>query len=329
MSTLFGTYTSECRKAVLPIVEERQNLLYAIGNYEGLEHSPRIFYAAGVSNQSIVPTIFWCVDALKARRFFVVGSEEVWSRTAAEISKDSIKANGATLAGESYLPMGALEADALVEAIKAAKPDVVISTIVGESNPPFYAGLQKAGLTADKLPVVSHTVSEDELRQIPPAQIAGHFSGWNYFQSVDRPANRDFVRRFKARYGEDRVTSDAVVAAYDSVLIWSQSVNELGSAEPNELLEHFSRQSLNAPDAIVTIDIASHVFWRQFHLGRARSDGQFDVVWSITKPIRPMTQTMTRTTEQWQTFLDGLHNRWGGRWSSALGTRPGSDLSPK
>ena len=218
----------------------------------------------------------------------------------------------------------------MVGAIKAAGPDVVLSSIVGDSNLPFYSALRRDGLSPEKLPVISYSVAEDELRQIPPGDVTGHYAAWNYFQSVDRPANREFVRRFKARFGDDRVTSDAIVAAYNSVMIWAQTVDELGSPEPGTVIEHLGRQSLNAPDAIVTVDPESHVCWRQFHVGRARPDGQFDIVYSITKPVRPLTFFPTRL----ERAVAGVPGRDPGRMgrpsSSALGpsTPPPAAVPP-
>jgi urea transport system substrate-binding protein len=330
VSVIFGAYTSESRKAVRAVVEERYNLLFAPGVYEGIERSSRVIYAGGSANQYVPPVIRWAVDTLKSRRFYVVGSEEIWSRSVAEVAKDSIKAAGAELAGESYLPMNGSDVEAMVRAIKEARADIVLSSILGDSNSPFYSALRRDGLSPDKLPVVSYSVAEDELRQLPPGDVAGHYSAWNYFQSVDRPANREFVRKFKARFGDDRVTSDPIVAAYNSVMIWAQTVEELGSPEPSTVIEQLGRQSLNAPDAIVTIDPESHVCWRQFHIGRAGPDGQFAIVYSITKPVRPLTFFPTRSSEQWRAFLGGIQAGWGGRDSSTSAVPPAaSDTSPK
>jgi urea transport system substrate-binding protein len=87
-SVLIGGWTSECRKAMLAVVEEKGSLLIFPSNFEGIERSPHIVYSSGSANQVFPPTVRWCVDALKARKFFVVGTEEVWSRCVAEVSKD-------------------------------------------------------------------------------------------------------------------------------------------------------------------------------------------------------------------------------------------------
>ena len=32
--------------------------------------------------------------------------------------------------------------------------------------------------------------------QFPPAEVTGHYAAWSYFQSIDRPESREFVRKF-------------------------------------------------------------------------------------------------------------------------------------
>jgi urea transport system substrate-binding protein len=316
---LVGGWTAECRKALLAVVEEKRSLLIFPSNFEGIEYSPHVVYAGGSANQVFLPAVRWCFDALKARRFFVVGTEEVWSRCVAELSKDAIRASGGESVGESYQPLAGGDAAALVEAIRAARPDVVLNMMVGDSNLPFYAALRRAGLAPDKLPVLAFNIAEDELRRFPPGDVTGHYSAWDYFQALDRPENVEFVRRFKARFGAERTIGDAMEAAYNGVMIWAQAAEEAGTGEPGAVLAHFDRQSFDAPEGVVTIDPASRVAWRPFHVGKARPDAQFDIVWSLDKPNQPVPYVGTLSKAQWHALLDGLKARWGGRWSLSSG----------
>jgi urea transport system substrate-binding protein len=314
---------------MLAVAEEHKNLLIFPANFEGIESSYHVIYSGGSANQVILPGVRWCFDALKARKFFVVGTEEVWSRVVAEMAKDAVKASGGELAGESYLPLVGGDTPALVEAVRAAKPDVVLNILVGDSNIPFYAALHQAGLTSDKLPVLAFNVSEDELRRFPPGDVTGHYAAWSYFQSLDRPENFEFVRRFKARYGDNRVISDSMTAAYNGVMIWSQAAEEAGTGDPKAVIQQFDRQSFDAPEGVVTIDPDSWAAWRPFFVGKARADGQFDVVSSIGKPIHPVTYVLTRPRAEWDALLGALKARWGGRWSSSEPSHPNATPSAK
>jgi urea transport system substrate-binding protein len=315
VSVIFGCWSSASRKSVKPVVEELKHLLFYPTCYEGLEQSPHIVYTGAAPNQQVIPAVSWCHETLKARKFFLVGSDYVWPHCVNEIVKDELKALGAECVGESYILFGAAEVDDSIKAIQKAAPDVIISTVVGDSNGPFYEGLQTAGSLPERTPVLSFSIAEDELRKLPVRFMVGDYAAWDYFQSIDRPENRDFIRRFQKLYGANRVTSDVIAAAYNSVYLWAHAVEEAQSAEIPEVLKAVRRQSLNAPEGIVSIDEETQHTWRPVHVGRIRSDGQFDIVWRSVKPVRPVPYPRSRPRAEWDALLDSLYRRWGG-WAN-------------
>ncbi len=323
---IFGCWTSASRKSVKPVVEQKNHLLIYPMAYEGLEQSPNIIYTGAAPNQQVIPALSWCFERLKARKFFLVGSDYIWPHCVNEIAKDQLKALGAECVGESYILFGSADVTASVEAIRKANPDVIISTVVGDSNGPFYQKLQTAGILPERTPVLSFSIAEDELRKLPRSVMVGDYAAWDYFQSIDRSENHKFVERFRKRYptdpvdGTERVTSDVIEAAYNSVWLWAQAVYEAGSEEVGDVIRAMRRQSLNAPEGIVTVDEETQHTWRPVYVGRIRSDGQFDIVWNSEKPIRPIPYPRSRSRAEWDSYLDDLHRRWGG-WANP-GTAP-------
>jgi urea transport system substrate-binding protein len=300
--------------------------------YEGLEQSPHIVYTGAAPNQQVIPAVSWCFETLKARRFFLVGSDYVWPHCVNEIIKDQLAALGAECAGESYVTFGSGDVGQALEAIVKAKPDVIISTVVGDSNEPFYRRLKGAGLLPDRIPVLSFSIAEDELRKLPVREMVGDYAAWDYFQSIDRPENLEFVRKFKALYGAQRVTSDVIEAAYYSVRLWAQAVAEAESAVVADVLKAIRHQSLNAPEGIVSVDDETQHTWRPVYVGRIRADGQFDLVWSSEKAVRPIPYPSSRSHADWDEFLSGLYRAWGG-WANpgaAGSSRPkaGAGVAP-
>ena len=328
VAALFGCWTSESRKAVLPVLDEMNGLLFFPGNFEGMERSSRIIYAGGAANQSVLPTVRWAYDSLNSRKFFVVGLEEVWSRCSSEIAKDGIKAAGGELVGEKYMIAQAPAIEAIVQAIAQAKPDVVLNFMYGESNLAFYTAMRRAGLASDKQAIIAFGFAEDESRRFQQADIINQYAAWNYFQSVDRPENRAFIKKFQAKFDGNRVIGDPMIAAYNSIKFWARSAGEVGSDNIKALTANLPRQSMDAPDGIVTIDGDSQAVWRPFHVGRYSSTGQFQIIWSIEKPIRPVLYVGTRTQDQWITFLDDLRTHWQGRWSASPDSGPAPVLAP-
>ncbi len=147
-------------------------------------------------------------------------------------------------------------------------------------------------------------------------EMAGDYTSWSYFQSLDRPENREFVRKFRSKYGRDRVVSDAVATAYGSVLMWAQAVEEGETSDVATVRRLVAHQSLNAPEGVVSIDAETQHTWRSVSIGRIRSDGQFDIVWTSAKPVRPIPFPNSRNRAEWQRFLDDLLRRWGGNWAN-------------
>ncbi len=174
-----------------------------------------------IPNQQVIPGVNWSFETLKARRYFLTGSRgDTGSQVSSAIIKDQLKALGASCVGEIHVGVDGAGVSELVAAIKNATPDIVLSTVVGDANKPFYEQLARAGLTPGKLPVLSFTIGEDELRELPVKEMIGDYAAWSYFESIDSPVNRAFVQRFKARYGAERTTSDSIVAAYNGVNLW-------------------------------------------------------------------------------------------------------------
>ena len=315
VSVIFGCWTSASRKSVKPVVERRDHLLIYPMAYEGLEQSPNIVYTGAAPNQQVIPAVSWCYESLKAREFFLVGSDYVWPHCVNEIIKDQLKALGAKCAGESYILFGSADVGASVEAIKKASPDVIISTVVGDSNEPFYQRLHAVGITPKTIPVLSFSIAEDELRKLPVTVMVGDYAAWDYFQSIDRPENHEFVRKFKATHGQDRTTSDVIEAAYFSVHLSAQAVVEGQSAEVAAVRKSIRHQSLNAPEGIVSVDDETQHTWRPVFVGQIQTAGQFDLVWTSEKPVRPNPYPNSRSRAEWDRYLDGLYRTWGG-WAN-------------
>ena len=198
VASVFGCWTSASRKSVLPVVEEHNHLLWYPVQYEGQESSPNIIYTGAAPNQQIIPAVDWCRREF-GTRVFLVGSDYIFPRKANEIIKLRLTGFGAVPVGEEYRPLGSQDFDEIVAKIKASKPDVVLNTINGDSNRAFFEALDAGGIDRRRTPVMSFSIAEDELRHIGVKLTAGHYCSWNYFQSIDTPANRRFVRRNSRR----------------------------------------------------------------------------------------------------------------------------------
>jgi urea transport system substrate-binding protein len=289
VAVVFGCWTSASRKAVLPVFESKNHMLWYPVQYEGQECSRNIFYTGATPNQQIEPAVDWLLEN-KGKQFFLVGSDYVFPRTANTIIKEQLKVKGGETVGEDYLPLGNTEVTAIITKIKQALPDggVIFNSLNGDSNVAFFKQIQSAGLTPDKYPVMSVSIAEEEVRQIGTEYLKGHYAAWNYFMTVDTPANQKFVDAFKAKYGADRVTTDPMEAAYISIYLWKQAVETAGTADDLEKVRTSAiGQEMEAPEGKVTMKPNHHIS-KTVRIGQVRDDGLFEIVWSTEGPIDPV-----------------------------------------
>ncbi len=286
VATVFGCWTSASRKAVLPVFEENNGLLWYPVQYEGMEASPNIFYSGAAPNQQIVPAVEWLLQN-KGKKFFLLGSDYVFPRTANKIIKAQLAAQGGELIAEEYTPLGHTDYSTIVNKIKAAKPDVVFNTLNGDSNVAFFKELKASGITSKDLTTCSVSVAEEEIRGIGADNMVGHLVSWNYYQTTDTPENKAFVEKYKAKYGADRVTDDPIEAAYINVYLWAEAVKKAGSTEVAKVKEAAKGLEFKAPEGTVKIEGENQHLWKPVRIGEVQPDGLIKEIWSTAESVKP------------------------------------------
>ena len=285
VAAVFGGWTSASRKAMLPVVEGADGLLFYPVQYEGLEASENIYYTGATTNQQIIPAMdFLASEGVKT--LFLAGSDYVFPRTANKIIKQYAKELGIEIVGEEYVPLDSDDWTTQVAKIAAAKPDFVFNTINGSSNVGFIKAYDEAGLGADNSPIISVSIAEEEAPAMG-ADLTGQYASWNYFQSVENPENEAFIKAFQDKYGADRPTSDPMEAAYVSMYLYKEMVEKAGSFCVDAVNGAAEGTTFQAPEGLVTIDGENHHIAKTGLIGQINADNQFDVVWSSGEPIEP------------------------------------------
>lgn len=316
VATVFGCGTSASRKAVLPIFEQFNALLWYPLPYEGLEGSKNIFYTGSCPNQQVEPAVTWLLKK-QGKRFFLLGNHYVFSRTVNKIIKAQLKQQGSIVVDESYAPLDETNFTEIISKIHQFQPDAVINTLNGKSNIAFYRQYRESGLTSDQIPILAVSVSEVEVQQIGES-ATGHYACWSYFQSLDTPKNQKFVEDFQCRYGSNRVTSDPIESAYTQVYLWKQAVEQAQSFEVDRVRIAAYGQCFEAPGGWVQIQPNHHVdkFCR---IGQILPNGQFEIIYTHTDSIKPLPwlgveQVSFNSSEVVREMLAevsrGLHQTW-------------------
>ncbi|WP_172331032.1 urea ABC transporter substrate-binding protein [Mangrovicoccus sp. HB161399] len=285
VATVFGGWTSASRKAMLPVFERADSLLWYPVQFEGNECSPNIMYSGAQPNQQILPAYDWA-KAEGKQSYFLVGSDYVFPRTANLIVKKHLAEDGLALAGEQYVPLGGTDFSAVIAKIRAAKPDIIFNTLNGDSNVSFFKQMAAAGMGPDKVQVMSFSIAEQEAQAMGASLVAGSYATWNYFETLPTEANAEFVQAYRTLYGEDAAVTDPMLHGYLNVYAWKAAVEAAGSFDTDAV--RAAAVGLDVDTPMGTVSFSPNQSLRQAALvGKLDSQGQFEIVWSSDAAIEP------------------------------------------
>ncbi len=288
-AAVFGCWTSASRKAVLPVFEKENGLLYYPTFYEGLEQSKNVIYTGQEATQQILYSLDWAQKEKKAKSFFLIGSDYIWPRTSMKIARKHIENfQKGTVVGEEYYPLGSTNFGSLMNKIKLQKPDCLFVAVVGGSNVAFYKALKAAGITGDKQLLVTLSVTEDEMTGVGGENFQGFYSSMKYFQSLTNDNNKKFVAAFKAKYGKDAVIGDVTQAGYLGPWLWKAAVEKAKSFDVDKVVaaSETGIELKTAPEGYVKLD-ANHHLWSKSRIAMGMPDSTFKVVSESPELIKP------------------------------------------
>lgn len=286
--SVFGSYTSASRKAVLPVFEKRDNLYWYPTLYEGRECSKNVIYTGAVPNQQQDEFIPWLVQKF-GKKFYLIGSNYIYPKEENNYCKKLLEKLGGEVVNEEYVPLGHSEFSSVINKIQSTQPNVIFSTVVGDSVVALHRQYRAAGLDPEKMPMASLTTSENEVAAMGGEAAAGHFTSAPYFMVHQSPENEKFVAAYKRRWGDDKVTHFVSEPSYFQVYLFKQAVEKLAGSEidPPTIREAVKGQELIAPQGRIRIEPENlHTFlWPK--IAMAKSNGQFEVLESFPEWIAP------------------------------------------
>lgn len=287
INVIFGCSRSSSRKAVLPLVERHNALLWYCSFYEGFEYSPNIIYTGAVPNQNSIQLAAYLLQN-KGTRLFLVGADYIYPRESNRIMRDVVEQHGGEIVDEVYLPIeaGVEQLKEVLREIRDAQPDVVFSTLVGQSARSFYQLYGEHGLDPKKIPIASLSMAEEEIRLIGPRLCEGHITAATYFSSLPNDSNQRFIELWRQRFG-DKPTSTWSEMAYSQVHLFARALERAGSLDRRKLVEAVHKVKFESPEGPIAIDAENNHCALTPRIGICRNDGQFDVVWEGSGPVKP------------------------------------------
>jgi urea transport system substrate-binding protein len=284
--TVFGGWTSASRKAMLPVFQKLKSLLWYPVQFEGNECSPNIMYSGAQPNQQILPALTWA-EGKGYKTYFLIGSDYVFPRTANLILKKHIGHDGKTVAGEEYVPLGGTDFSAVIAKVQAAKPDIIFSTLNGDSNVSFFKQMSAAGLPSAKLPVMSFSIGEQEAQAMGPSLVEGSYAAWNYFESIDSPANKNFVAAYQKKFGAGAAVTDPMAHGYVDVYAWKAAVEKAKSFDIAKVRKAIVDLPL-VDTPLGTVKFApNQSLYQTGYIGQLDPSGQFKIISTSKGEIAP------------------------------------------
>ncbi len=324
VSAVFGCWTSVSRKSVLPVFEELNSLLFYPVQYEGEESQRNVFYTGAAPNQQAIPAVDYLMKEEEVKRWVLAGTDYVYPRTTNKILEAYLISKGVPKEDIliNYTPFGHSDWQTIVAGIKkfgsAGKKTAVVSTINGDANVPFYKELANQGIKAEDIPVVAFSVGEEELAGIDTKPLVGHLAAWNYFQSVEDPANVAFVKKWKAfTKNPKRVSNDPMEAHVIGFKMWVKAVEKAGTTDPDKVIDAIIGVKVPNLTGGIAEMLPNHHITKPVLIGEVQGDGQFEVVWK-TKGLVP--------GDAWSDHLPGskdLKADWVGRKCGNYNTKTG------
>lgn len=279
-----GLYTSASRVAARPVVEQNNGVLVYPTYYEGEDPSPNIIYTGSVLNQQNDLFVPWLMENV-GKKFFFLGSETVYVSLIHAQAREVVKANGGEIVGDEIVPSGNADFASVIAKIKEANPDVIYANLNGDSAVAFYKQYQSYGFDPTTMPIASTITDEASVAAIGEAAI-GHYSCFNYFNTVASEANKTFVDNYEAKFGNRNVTCVGE-ASYDSVKLLAMALEKAADFTPASILKAFEGLEMDAPQGPIKIDPATHHLWCRGRIAKVASDLSFEVVYESPEMIEP------------------------------------------
>jgi urea transport system substrate-binding protein len=305
VAVVFGCWTSVSRKSVLPVFKEEDSILFYPVQYEGEESERNVFYTGAAPNQQAIPAVDYLMspDGGSVKRWVLEGTDYVYPRTTNKILEAYLKSKGVKDEDIliNYTPFGFSDWQTEVSKIKAfgsaGKKTAVVSTINGDANVPFYKELGNAGIKATDIPVVAFSVGEEELAGLDTKPLVGHLAAWNYFESIDTPANKDFIDKWhEFTKKPNRTTNDPMEAHYIGFNMWVKAVEKAGTTEPDKVID--AMIGVSAPNLTggYSTMMPNHHITKPVYIGEIQGDGQINTVWQTPGTV---------VANEWSPYLEG------------------------
>ncbi|MBO0754581.1 MAG: transporter substrate-binding protein [Bradyrhizobiaceae bacterium] len=259
VAVVHGGITSASREVIRPVLDKYKTLYFYDMPYEGGVCDRNIFID-GVTPAHNTELL---VDyGLKnwGKKVYTLAADYNYGQITSDWVKKYVKDGGGEVLGTEFFPLDATNFGSTISKIQASKPDWIMTVLVGGGPISFYRQFHAAGLSG-KIPIASTTFGgANEQLVLTPEESNGVIVAYNYIEAIDNPVNKDFLKRFRAKYGADYPPiTDLAMSSYQGMLLWAAGLTKSGTLDREKTIEALETGiSIDGPSGKVTIDPATH-----------------------------------------------------------------------
>ncbi|MBC7393023.1 MAG: transporter substrate-binding protein [Variovorax sp.] len=258
-TVVMGGITSASREVIRPVLTRNKTLYFYNTQYEGGVCDRNTFCTGVTPGQTVAKLVPYAMKKW-GKKVYVVAADYNYGQITSQWVKKFVQENGGSIASIDFFPLDVTNFGPTISKIEQAKPDMIVSALVGGAHIAFYRQWAAAGLTK-KIPLASTTFAGgNEHIVLSPAEADGFLVSYNYFQNVDTPENKAFKERFYKRFGADYPNiTELAMGTYQGFKLWAEAVKKAGSIDREKMITALeSGISIDGPSGKVSIDPETH-----------------------------------------------------------------------
>jgi branched-chain amino acid transport system substrate-binding protein len=282
VSVLMGGITSASREAVRPVVDKYPTVYFYNEQYEGGVCDKLVFCTGVTPAQQLGVLVPWAAKQ-HGKKVYTLAADYNYGHISADWVKVYLKQAGGELAGEEFIPLDVVNFDSVIQRLQAAKPDVIMSLLVGGNHIAFYRQFAAAGLKG-KMAIVSATFGlGNEQVVLKPQEAEGIVVIYPYFQELDTPANKAWVAAWRKRFGAGYTyITDSACTVWNGWHLWAMAVNKAKSLERDKVIGALeSGLTFESPEGTIRLDPKSHHVVHSVHLAKVNDKNGFSIMESF------------------------------------------------
>ena len=282
VSVLIGGITSASREAVRPVVDRYSAVYFYNEQYEGGVCDKLVFCTGVTPAQQLGVLVPWAANQ-HGKRFYTLAADYNYGHISADWVKVYLKAAGGELSGEEFIPLDVVNFDSVIQRLQSAKPDVVMSLLVGGNHIAFYRQFAAAGLK-EKMAIVSATFGlGNEQVVLKPQEAEGIVVIYPYFQELDNAVNKDWVAAWRKRFGANYTyITDSACTVWNGWHLWAMAVNKANSLDRDKVIAALETGlTFDSPEGTIRLDPKSHHVVHSVHLAKVNDKNGFAIMESF------------------------------------------------